>query len=77
MWKGGRLPFIPITSLLFFVMSNEANRSPRQTRHLSLVAEFSIDIQHVAGSSNVVADTLSRGFFALALTRCFPTQLQQ
>ena len=34
--------------------------SPRQQRHLSYISEFSTDIQHVAGQSNVVADRLSR-----------------
>ena len=35
-------------------------KSPRQTRHLSFVAEFCTDIRHVSGDSNVVADALSR-----------------
>lgn len=41
-------------------MSNAADRSPRQTNHLSFVAEFCTDIQHISGKSNVVADALSR-----------------
>ena len=41
-------------------MTNTADRSPRQTRHLAFVAEFSTDIQHISGRSNVVADALSR-----------------
>ncbi len=32
----------------------------RQCRHLAYVAEFTSDIQHVAGQENVVADALSR-----------------
>jgi hypothetical protein len=32
----------------------------RQCRHLAYLAEYTSDIQHVAGSANVVADTLSR-----------------
>jgi transposase InsO family protein len=35
-------------------------RSDRQRRHLSFIAEFTADIRHIAGLSNVVADTLSR-----------------
>jgi hypothetical protein len=31
----------------------------RQCRHLAYIAEYTSDIQHVAGISNVVADTLS------------------
>jgi hypothetical protein len=34
--------------------------SARQQRHLSYIAEFTSDIQHVPGAANVVADTLSR-----------------
>lgn len=36
------------------------NHSPRQERHFSYLAQFVSDIVHVAGHSNVVADTLSR-----------------
>jgi transposase InsO family protein len=35
-------------------------RSDRQRRQLSAIAEFSAEIRHIAGPSNVVADTLSR-----------------
>jgi transposase InsO family protein len=45
---------------LTFAMSSAADRSPRQTRHLSFVAEFTTDLQHVPGKQNVVADALSR-----------------
>ena len=41
-------------------IASAVEKSPRQTRHLSFVAEFSTDIRHVSGESNVVADTLSR-----------------
>jgi hypothetical protein len=34
--------------------------SSRQQRHISFIAEFSPVIRHIAGQSNVVADTLSR-----------------
>jgi hypothetical protein len=34
--------------------------SARQQRHLSFLAEFTSDIQHISGHSNIVADTLSR-----------------
>ena len=36
------------------------NRSPRQMRHLSYIAEFSTDIRHIRGERNIVADALSR-----------------
>jgi hypothetical protein len=32
----------------------------RQRRHLSFIAEFAADIRHIAGETNIVADTLSR-----------------
>ena len=41
-------------------LSSTTDRSPRQTRHLSFVSEFTTDIQHVSGKHNVVADALSR-----------------
>ena len=41
-------------------IASAVEKSPRQTRHLSFVAEFSTDIPDVSGESNVVADTLSR-----------------
>ena len=41
-------------------LSSSAEKSPRQTRHLSYISEFTTDVQHVAGVSNVVADVLSR-----------------
>ena len=41
-------------------MKNSADRSPRQARHLSFIAEFTTDVQHISGKMNVVADALSR-----------------
>ena len=45
---------------LTFALASATERSPRQTRQLSFIAEFSSDIHHIKGLSNVVADTLSR-----------------
>ena len=45
---------------LTFAMGSMAERSPRQTRHLSFIAEFSTDIRHIKGIRNEVADALSR-----------------
>ena len=45
---------------LVFALTNTAERSPRQARHLSFIAEFSTDIQYIKGKHNKVADTLSR-----------------
>ena len=34
--------------------------SPRQSRHLDFISQFTTDIRHIAGKDNVVADALSR-----------------
>ncbi|GBO13151.1 Transposon Ty3-I Gag-Pol polyprotein, partial [Araneus ventricosus] len=34
--------------------------SPRQINHLNFIAQFTVDIQHISGKDNVVADALSR-----------------
>ena len=39
---------------------SSAERSPRQTRHLSFISEFTTDLRHLSGADNVVADALSR-----------------
>ena len=41
-------------------ITSSVEKSPRQTRHLSYIAEYSTDIRHVSGAANVVADALSR-----------------
>lgn len=46
----------PLTTALF----TNAEKTPRQTRHLEYIAQFTNDIRHVHGKDNVVADTLSR-----------------
>ncbi|XP_059098445.1 uncharacterized protein LOC131892638 [Tigriopus californicus] len=43
-------------------LTSGAERSPRQTRHLEFIAEFTSDIRHVSGVDNVVADSLSRPY---------------
>ena len=45
---------------LMFAMPSNVDRSPRQTRHLTYIAEFTTDIRHVQGKQNIVADALSR-----------------
>lgn len=46
----------PLTNAL----NSKTERSPRQTRHLEYIAQFTNDIVHISGKSNVVADFLSR-----------------
>ena len=45
---------------LTFAFASAAERSPRQTRHMSFISEFSTTVLHVSGKNNVVADALSR-----------------
>ena len=45
---------------LVSAFQSQAERSPRQTRHLSYIAEFTTDIQYITGKFNVVADAFSR-----------------
>ncbi len=46
---------------LTFAMSSKPDRySPRQSRHLDYISQFTSDIRHVPGSDNAVADALSR-----------------
>lgn len=42
------------------VLNSRVERSPRQTRHLEYIAQFTDDIRYIKGNSNIVADTLSR-----------------
>ena len=44
---------------LTYALASSTDRSPRQANHLSFIAEFTSDIQHIKGSNNVVADALS------------------
>ena len=53
---------------LAFALSNNVNRSPHQSRHLSFIAEFTFDIRHVKGKFKVVADALSR-IYTITLPR--------
>lgn len=55
-------PFFIITDHkpLTHAMASAADRSPRQERQLSFIAEFTTDIRYLQGSENVVPDALSR-----------------
>ena len=43
-----------------FQRSQNNTYNPRQSRQFSLVAEYTVEIQHTSGSTNVVADCISR-----------------
>jgi hypothetical protein len=52
---------------LTFALSKASDDwSPRQQRQLSAIAEYTTDIQHVAGAENVLVDALSRPAAVLA-----------
>lgn len=56
-------PFVIFTDHkpLTFAFQQDSNKaSPRQFRHLNFIAQFTTNIQFIAGSDNVVADALSR-----------------
>lgn len=43
-----------------FNRKSSEKETPRRTRHLSYISEFTTDIRHISGTDNVVADALSR-----------------
>ena len=46
---------------LVYALASHADRhSPQQARHLDYISQFTIDIRHVKGADNPVADALSR-----------------
>lgn len=46
--------------LVFAFQQNPEKTTPRQTRQLDYISQFSTDIRHIPGSDNAVADMLSR-----------------
>lgn len=46
--------------LTFAFQQKPEKASPRQLRHLDFIGQFSTDIRHISGKSNIVADLLSR-----------------
>lgn len=46
----------PLVRALF----TKTEKTPRQTRHLEFIAQFTNDIRHLSGKDNVIADALSR-----------------
>ena len=56
--------------LIYAFKKKSDQMSPRQTRHLLFISEFTTDVRHVSGADNIVADALSR-----ADTIVMPTSL--
>ncbi len=71
MWMLEARPFHVLTDhrpLVFALQNASEERSARQLRHLSFIAEFTSDVRHMVGKSNVVADALSRPAAVVAPT---------
>ena len=78
-------------ALCHAINSPNSNHSPRESRHLIYIAEFTSDVRYVKGDGNLVADALSRvaieslsssqppvvDFSALALAQQSDPHLQQ
>lgn len=45
---------------LTYILESKTDRSPRQTRHMEYIAQFTNDIRYVNAKDNIVADMLSR-----------------
>ena len=41
-------------------MNSSTDKSPRQTRHLSFISEFTTDLRYVDGNDNISSDLMSR-----------------
>ena len=46
--------------LTFALRSKPDKYSPRETRHLDFISQFTSNIGHISGGQNVAADALSR-----------------
>lgn len=46
--------------LIYMFHKSIESSTPRQLRHIDYISQFTTDIQHISGSQNVIADTLSR-----------------
>ena len=77
-------------ALVSAINAISTSHSPRESRHLAYISEFTTDIRHLAGADNLVADALSRNaidavtqattvvdYDALAAAQADDPQLQQ
>nr|CDS25349.1 gag pol polyprotein [Hymenolepis microstoma] len=46
--------------LIYAFRAAADHHSPKETRHLDFIAQFTSDVRHIDGASNVVADAMSR-----------------
>ena len=47
-------------SITRVILEPSTNLSPRQSRYIDFIAQYSTDVIYISGSKNVVADCLSR-----------------
>ena len=60
-WEGRHFTVFTDHKPLTHALSVSPDRySPRETRHLDYISQFTADIRHFPGTENIVADTLSR-----------------
>jgi len=52
--------FVDHLPLVHAMQSDTPRQNSRQARHLATISKYTTDIQHIAGTTNIVADTLSR-----------------
>ncbi len=57
---------------LTHAMTSATDYSPRQTRHLARIAEFTTDIRHISGKDNAAADALSRNALPISAVTPVP-----
>ena len=57
--EGRQLLLTDHKPLTYALASKPERHSPRSSRHLDFISQFTTDIRHVCGSDNTVADTLS------------------
>lgn len=58
--EGHKLIIMTDHKPLMTAINSKTDCSPRQTRHLEFIAQFTTDIRHISGKEYVVADALSR-----------------
>ncbi|GBM76533.1 hypothetical protein AVEN_83522-1 [Araneus ventricosus] len=59
--RADNLEPIMTTTLSLFAFSQKTDKfSPRKSRQLEFLAQFSTDIRHVSGEANTMADSFSR-----------------
>lgn len=61
--------------LIFAFTKNSSTCSPRQTRQLQFISEFTTNIEYIAGRENIVADAMSR-IAAMSAALSFPAVAQ-